>query len=98
MLFYVTPMFFCDFSTASMLFPHCINDILAVVFNKYDKFLFFLILLFFSFTSIGAKRLNLCCVQHFTPEAKTKERSVVSTELYVLHNNYSSLIIVHIFM
>ncbi|KAI4998814.1 hypothetical protein ZWY2020_054156 [Hordeum vulgare] len=24
-------------------------------------------------SSIGAKRLNLCCVQHFKPEAKTKE-------------------------
>ncbi|XP_037449430.1 histidine-containing phosphotransfer protein 1-like [Triticum dicoccoides] len=24
-------------------------------------------------SSVGAKRLNLCCVQHFSPEAKTKE-------------------------
>ncbi|KAM3355375.1 hypothetical protein ACQJBY_025884 [Aegilops geniculata] len=24
-------------------------------------------------SSVGAKRLNLCCVQHFTPEAKNKD-------------------------
>ena len=41
----------------------------------------FLILLFLTYISVGAKRLNLCCVQHFSPEAKTKEGSVVSTLL-----------------
>ncbi|VAH96063.1 unnamed protein product [Triticum turgidum subsp. durum] len=49
-----------------------INDITGLInepevdFDKVDGLVQQLI-------SVGAKRLNLCCVQHFSPEAKNKE-------------------------
>uniref|UniRef100_A0A8R7U282 Histidine-containing phosphotransfer protein n=1 Tax=Triticum urartu TaxID=4572 RepID=A0A8R7U282_TRIUA len=54
-----------------------INDISGLMINEpevdFDKVDGLVQQLKVTCSSVGAKRLNLCCVQHFSPEAKNKE-------------------------
>ncbi|KAF7044591.1 hypothetical protein CFC21_053795 [Triticum aestivum] len=54
-----------------------INDITGLMINEpevdFDKVDGLVQQLKVTCSSVGAKRLNLCCVQHFTPEARNKD-------------------------